>query len=121
MEDKNKFGTVGILTIYYILNAIAFSISIVGDRVDGWWLPAFILTNVVGISNTWVLMQLYKRMNVNTATAVALGGGFLITQIATAVIFASHLAVLQYLGLALIAAGLFAMVKGENKNKEEVI
>lgn len=110
---KSIFSITGILFIYYTLNAVAFSITVLGGMRVEWWLACFILSNIVGISNTWVLMQLYKRMNVNTATAIALGGGFLLTQIVTALVFATGLSVVQYLGIGLIAAGLFAIVKGE--------
>ena len=121
MKNGNRFGIVGILSLYYTFNAVAFIITIIGGTHDTWWLPCFIISTSIGISNTWVLMQLYKRMDVNTATAVALGGGFLLTQIVTALIFASNLSALQYLGLGLIAAGLFAIVKGESKQKESAL
>jgi len=90
---------------FYILYAAAFCFFKRGSMSKSAWLPCFIVGNVFG----------------GGATAIALGGGFLLTQMVTALIFTSNLSVFQYLGLGLIAAGLFAIIKGENKHKEETL
>ena len=115
MKTESKFTAIGILFAYYVANAIGQSIIAAGGRLDGWELPALLVGSVIGIFGTWLIMQLYKRMDVNTATAVSLGGGFLVAQVALALVFAEHLTVWQYLALGLIAVGLFIMVKGERK------
>jgi drug/metabolite transporter (DMT)-like permease len=104
-----------LFAVYYALNTLAFTISVLGGTSESLWLPLFILTNVVGMTGTWILMQLYKRMDANIATAVTLGGGFLITQIVISLLFKTELSVIQYIGVFVIACGLFFMVKGERK------
>ena len=61
-------------------------------------------------------MRLYKLMDANIATAITLGGGFLITQIIIAILFRTNLSVIQYTGVIIISLGLFCMVRGEKKN-----
>jgi len=120
VKTESKFTAVWILCAYYVLNAIGQTIIAAGGRADGWGIPSLLAGSVIGIFGTWLIMQLYKRMDVNTATAVSLGGGFLFAQIALAIVFAEHLTIWQYLGLGLITVGLFVMVKGERKvNKTE--
>jgi multidrug transporter EmrE-like cation transporter len=106
------------LIIYYCANTCAFVVSVFGGNSEQFFLPCLIASTAIGTGNTWILMQLYKKMDVNTATAVSLGGGFLITQITVALLFKSNLSVIQYAGVLTIAAGLFCMVKGERKTKE---
>ncbi|MCL2461240.1 MAG: hypothetical protein FWF44_01120 [Defluviitaleaceae bacterium] len=104
-----------LIAIYYGINTCAFAATVFGGKSDAWWWPCFILSNVIGMTGTWVLMRLYKVMNVNTATAVTLGGGFLIIQFVVALLFKSRLSVIQYAGVLVIASGLFCMVRGEKK------
>jgi multidrug transporter EmrE-like cation transporter len=56
-------------------------------------------------------------MDVNIATAVTLGGGFLITQTVIAAIFGNTLSPLQYGGVLTIAIGLFCMVKRDKSTQ----
>jgi multidrug transporter EmrE-like cation transporter len=104
-----------LLIIYYAVNTCAFSVSVFGGNSDQLFLPCLIISTAIGTGNTRVLMQLYKKMGVNTATAVSLGGGFLITQITVALLFKGNLSLIQYAGVLVIAAGLFCMVKGGRK------
>ncbi|MDR0473823.1 MAG: hypothetical protein LBH43_09180 [Treponema sp.] len=104
-----------LLAIYYVISSSAFVVSVFGGSSETLWLPCLIVSTAIGMSGTWVLMQLYKKMDVNTATAVSLGGGFLITQIAVALLFKGNLSAIQYAGVLFIAAGLFCMVKGGQK------
>jgi multidrug transporter EmrE-like cation transporter len=104
-----------LLIVYYIINTCAFAVSVFGGNSEQLFLPCLIVSTVIGMGNTWVLMQLYKKMDVNTATAVSLGGGFLITQITVALLFKGNLSPIQYAGVLVIAAGLFCMVRGERK------
>jgi multidrug transporter EmrE-like cation transporter len=104
-----------LLVIYYVINTCAFTISVFGGNSEQLFLPCLIASIAIGTVNTWVLMRLYKKMDVNTATAVSLGGGFLITQVTVALLFKSNLSIIQYAGILTITAGLFCMVKGERK------
>ena len=106
-----------LLLIFYIINTCAFSVSVFGSTSDSRRLPCLIISTAIGMSGTYILMRLYKIMDVNTATAVTLGGGFLITQIVVALLFKSNLTIIQYFGVFTIAAGLFCMVKGERSGE----
>ena len=70
------------------------------------WLPCFIAGNVFGASSIWILMILYKAMNVNIALAVGAGGAFLVVQIILAWVFRSQLTMVQWAGIVVIAAGM---------------
>ena len=99
------------ILIYYTINATAFTLSYFGGISEHHFWLFFIFTNIVGMSGTWVLMQLYKKMDANIATAITLGGGFLITQTVIAAIFGNTLSFVQYIGVVVIAGGLFCMVR----------
>ncbi|MDR0494250.1 MAG: hypothetical protein LBG95_01290 [Treponema sp.] len=104
-----------LLIIYYMIYTCAFVVLFLGKKFEHFKLPCLIASIAIGMVGTWVLMRLYKKMDVNTATAVSLGGGFLITQITVALLYGNNLSVIQYAGVLVITAGLFCMVKGERK------
>ena len=103
------------IALYYVITTCAFSITVFGGTSESYWLLCFVLSTMVGMSGTWVLMRLYKLMDVNIATAVTLGGGFLIMQIFIALVFMTNLSLMQYTGIFFIGFGLFLMVIGEKR------
>ncbi|HEY3377544.1 MAG TPA: hypothetical protein VGL77_08620 [Armatimonadota bacterium] len=76
------------------------------------WLPSFILANVIGITSTWILMVIYKQLNVNVAMGVAMGGSFLVSQITLALVFRNALSPLQLLAILAIGGGMFTLCLG---------
>ncbi|MCL2461241.1 MAG: hypothetical protein FWF44_01125 [Defluviitaleaceae bacterium] len=100
------------LVVFYVFYAAAFVIFKRGSLSKKAWLPCFIIGNVFGVSGTGILMLLYKVMNVNVALGLALGGGFAIAQLAVAFVYKNRLTALQYVGIAVVAAGIGMMVMG---------
>jgi multidrug transporter EmrE-like cation transporter len=102
------------LSVFWVMYAITFVIFKFGTTKPSRKLPCFIAGNVFGVSATWVLMMLYRTMNANIALGLCLGGGFVISQLALALIFRSNLKPLQYAGALTVALGIFVMVVGGN-------
>jgi drug/metabolite transporter (DMT)-like permease len=65
----------------------------------------FVVGNLLGISATWLLMNVYTRMNVNAATIVCNCGVFVLLQLTLWLLFRAPLGWMQWLGLLMIAAG----------------
>ena len=96
----------------WVLQAIAFVLFKYGSGVPGRWLPCFVLGNAFGVTGAWFIMLLYTRLNANVGLGVAVGGGFLCAQIAIALIFRTHLAPWQYIGILAIALGMSLLAAG---------
>jgi multidrug transporter EmrE-like cation transporter len=105
------------LAFYWTISSSAQIITKFGSTDPSRWIPSFILGNALGICGTWVLMKLYKHMDVNIASGLTLGGGFLITQILISLLFRTGISPAQYGGIEAIAAGLAMMVIGQAGNK----
>jgi len=106
------------LLIFWTMQASASVFFKYGSTSDARWLPCFIGGNIIGASSIWFLMLLYKTMNPNVAMGLGAGGGFLVAQIALAVVFHSQLSFLQYGGLLAITAGMFFLSMGGNVAQE---
>ncbi len=69
-----------------------------------WW--CFIGGNALGITSTWFLMRVYASMtNVNVATVLCSAGSFVLFQFILWEFFRAQLSALQWMGVALTAAG----------------
>jgi multidrug transporter EmrE-like cation transporter len=95
------------LIIFWIMQAAAQVLFKCGTVFPGKYVLFFVLGNIPGASSILFLMQLYKIMNPNLALALGTGGGFLMCQIALALIFKSSLSLPQYASMVAIAAGMF--------------
>ena len=100
------------LVIFWIMQAVAALAFKWGSTSDGRWLTGFIGGNVVGASSIWFMMMLYKTMNANVAMGLAVGGGFLIAQVAIALAFKSSLTLVQFGGLIAITLGMYFLSTG---------
>ena len=60
----------------------------------------------------WLLMLVYKAIHPNTALGIAVGGAFLLSQIALVLAFKSKVAPVQWAGVAAIAVGMIALAAG---------
>ena len=100
------------LTIFYLMQIGAYVLFKFGSTSDSRWLPCFVGGSIIGASSMWILMKLYSVMNVNVATGLAVGGGFLCSQIALALIFRTGISGTQYFGILMISCGLFVLARG---------
>jgi multidrug transporter EmrE-like cation transporter len=96
----------GLLTVFWIWQAIAQVFFKYGSMAQSRWLPCFVLGNVFGASSIWFLMKLYSRLNPNLAMALGGGGAFLVVQCTLALVFASRPTSLHWLGYAMIGIGM---------------
>ena len=71
------------------------------------WLLGFVSGNVVGASSIYFMMKIFEALpgNCNLASVLAGSGGFVGSQLLLAWMFRSRLTVLQWAGIALVAAG----------------
>ncbi|UCH35260.1 MAG: hypothetical protein JSV65_02595 [Armatimonadota bacterium] len=102
------------LVIFAVMQAAAQVIFKYGAATPGRWLPGFIGGNVFGASSIWFLMLLYKTMNPNVALGLATAGGFLCAQAALAILFRSHVSLVQWTGMLAIAFGMALVTTARN-------
>ena len=100
------------LMIFWAMQVVAAPSFKQGSLPDASRTLWFIIGNVFGASSIWFMMELYKTMNVNVAMGLAVGGAFLLSQLATALIFKSNLSFVQYIGLIAITGGMYAVSAG---------
>ena len=94
------------LIVFWIMQAGAQVLFKYGAEIPGRYALFFVLGNIPGASSILILMQLYKVMNPNLALGLGIGGGFLLGQIALAVVFRSSLSWPQYAAMLTIALGM---------------
>jgi multidrug transporter EmrE-like cation transporter len=78
----------------------------------------FLGGNLFGFSSIWLLMLLYKAMNPNVAMGVAMGGSFLLSQVAVMLVFKSRVAPVQWAGIAAIVIGMALLAGGMKRGTE---
>ena len=77
-----------------------------------YWIPYFIIGNIIGITATRIWMLLMEKMNPNIATAMAAGGAFFLQQVGLALVFHTRLTAIQMLGIAAIITGMLCLCLG---------
>ena len=97
------------LMIFWAMQVGANLLFKYGTTAPGRYWFGFVIGNVLGASSIFVLMKLFSMMQVNVASALAGGGGFLALQVAFVLIFREHLSWMQYAGICAITLGM-AMV-----------
>lgn len=109
------------LLVFWLMQVIAQSLFKWGSMSGSQWLWGFLGGNLFGFSSIWLLMLMYKSINPNVALGIALGGGFLFSQIAFVLIFKSKVTPVQWAGIVAIVAGITALAAGSPvKNHHEV-
>jgi hypothetical protein len=97
------------ITLYFLLQIGAYLLFKWGSSAPGLYWKGFIFGNILGISSTLIMIQIYKCMNANLATAVMMGGGFLLVQIVMTVGCRLTPGIFQISGSLLIFAGIIMM------------
>lgn len=101
-----------LFSLFYALQIGVYLFYKFGSTSPSRWIPCFIAGNILGMICMWIMMKLYTVMNANVATGLTMGGGFLLGQIALAVVFRTGLTWQQYLGIMVASLGLFILAKG---------
>lgn len=89
-----------------------------GSMSESRWIWGFLGGNLFGFSSIWLLMLVYKAMNPNIAFGIAIGGAFLLTQVAIVLAFKSKVAPMQWAGIAAIVIGMIALAAGMTREVE---
>ena len=101
-----NFGVIAWMGLFWALQIVANIFFKWGSDGTLKWLHGFILGHTFGITSMAVLMVIYKMMSPNIAFGVAMGGAFLLSQIAIAVVFKTDLSVVQYAGIGTVVIGM---------------
>jgi len=104
-----------LLLAFCAMQSVAQILFKYGSLHESKWLLFFISGNVFGASSIWILMLLYKHMNVNVALALAGGAAFVSCQLALALFYRSRLTSLQMVGILGIAACMALVTLCEQK------
>ena len=97
------------ITFYFLLQIGAYLLFKWGGSAPGLYWKGFIFGNLLGISSTLIMIQIYKQMNANLATAVMIGGSFLLVQIVMTIVCRLTPGIFQISGALLICAGIVMM------------
>ena len=100
------------LIAFWVMQAGAQLLFKYGSVAPERWLFGFIAGNVFGASSIWFLMLLYRVLNPNVALGLGTAGGFLCAQLAIALVFRSHLSLIQYSGMAAVTVGMSLFIAG---------
>jgi multidrug transporter EmrE-like cation transporter len=104
--------TAAYLLVFWLMQVIAQVFFKWGSTSESRWLWGFLGGNLFGFSSMWLLMLVYKAIHPNTALGIAVGGAFLLSQIALVLAFKSKVAPVQWAGVAAIAVGIIALAAG---------
>ena len=102
------------LLLYWAMQAGAVVIIKFGSTARRRQVPGFVVGNILAASSMWLLMTVYRTMNVNVALGVGVGGAFMCSQIAVALIFRARMTRVQIGGIAAITVGMLLLAAGGN-------
>lgn len=94
------------LVLFIAMQILAQAIFKWGSLTPGRSVWGLILGNIFGVSSTWLLILMYRYMNVNVAFGMAFGISFICAQVALSLIFHSTLTFGQWTGISLITIGI---------------
>ena len=80
-----------------------------GSDAPRLWVSYFVVGNAIGVSSAVLWMAALKRGSGNIATGLAVGGAFLLQQIALVLIFRGSLTIVQAAGIAAIVGGMLCL------------
>ena len=103
------------LVVFWMMQIIAALLFKIGSSSAARWVPCFVTANIIGVASTWILMVLYRDIQVNIAMGLAVGVTFLLNQIALGIWFRSELSMIQYAGILGISGGMLFLCLGAHK------
>ena len=75
--------------------------------------PALIIGNIILLSASWFLVQLFKHVSQPIVIALCSGGTFIAVQVAMALYFKTSISWLQILGIVVIIIGMIMITFGD--------
>ena len=106
-------STILSIGVFWVMQVIAQILFKWGSTSEARWLWGFIGGNAFGFSSIWLLMATYKVMNPNVALGIGVGGSFLLSQLALALVFKSEVSFWQWGGVFAIVAGVILLAAGK--------
>jgi multidrug transporter EmrE-like cation transporter len=101
-----------VLLAFWLMQVIAAVSFKYGSTAPSRWVLGFVVGNLFGASSIWLMMMLYKAWQPQVALGICVGGAFLLSQFAMALIFKSEISLLQYVGLVAITGGMVCLALG---------
>ena len=101
-----------LLGAFCSMQALAQVLFKYGSLHNDKWTLFFILGNVFGASSIWLLMMLYRLMDVNVALGIASGAASLACQLALSMVYKSWPTSLQSLGILITIVGIVLITAG---------
>ena len=97
------------LIIFWLMQAAVHVIFKYGGMHSKYYLACFIVANVIGVSSTLLLIQLYKNMSPPLVLGLGIGGSFLAAQLVMAICYQYRINVLQWVAISAIVTGIFIL------------
>jgi small multidrug resistance pump len=107
-------STMASIGVFFAMQVIAQVFFKWGSSSDARWWWGFFGGNLFGFSSIWLLMLVYKSMNPNIALGICVGGSFLLSQLALALIFKSPVSTMQWSGVAVMVVGMIMLAGGKS-------
>ncbi|MCF7853221.1 MAG: hypothetical protein K9N51_00365 [Candidatus Pacebacteria bacterium] len=96
----------GSIVTFFALQVTAGLLFKFGALYREHWLACFVAGNVMGITSIYFLIGVYRHLNPNVGEAICRGGYFVLIQIAFVLVYHSRVSTLQWVGIAMIVAGI---------------
>ena len=109
-------STILSIGVFWAMQVIAQLFFKWGSTSEARWLWGFIGGNAFGLTSVWLLMVIYKAMNPNVALGIGMGGSFLLSQLALALVFKSEVSFSQWGGVFAIVAGVILLAAGKHES-----
>ena len=97
---------------FWVAQAIVVVLFKCGSDAPGLWVLFFVAGNAIGVGSAALWMAALKRGSGNIATGLAVGGAFLLQQIALVLVFRGNLTLVQVAGIAAIVGGMLCLAFG---------
>lgn len=108
------------LAAFWAMQVVAQVLFKWGSTGGSRWVWGFVVGNVLGFFSVWLLMLVYKAIHPNIALGIAIGGAFLLCQVALAIVFKSTVRPVQWAGIVAIVIGMALLAGGGAREPEHV-
>ncbi len=98
-----------LLLLYCAMQTVATILTKYGAMSPRHKVLMFLLANILNVASVGAVMLMYRHLSGNIVIALAVGSAFLCGQTALALFFRQPLRPIQYLGIAIVLAGIIAV------------